>query len=146
MEQSAWLNFCAIRSAKDHTEATAVPSNFDTLQGLSLTALGLESTGISDFGREMSGVNSIAKSLAVNCTLTSLDMSLNQLDDSFAALLANSLLLNNTLTILDLDRTAISAESARDLVKASARVGKQDTLTSLHLDQSIILDMLLLPP
>ena len=87
----------------------------------------------------------LASALKDNSMLTSLDMSLNQLEDSVAEALAFSLLENQTLTELDLDRTALSAEAALLLVQATTRgAAEEESLFSLHLDQSIILDMMLL--
>ena len=84
-----------------------------------------------------SGAASLSQALAVNSSLTNLDLSWNSIRDSGAASLSQGLAVNSSLTNLDLSKSSIGDSGAASLSQALA---VNSSLTNLDLSKSSIGD------
>ncbi|XP_068756016.1 NLR family CARD domain-containing protein 3-like, partial [Montipora capricornis] len=83
------------------------------------------------------GATSLSQALAVNTSLTTLDLSRNSIGDEGATSLSQALAVNTSLTTLDLSCNSIGAEGATSLSQALA---VNTSLTTLHLSHNSIGD------
>ena len=112
-------------SVKESLETRLVCSLGKHLDMSSLTKVYFRNTAIHD-----AGASAISMALAVNSSLTSLDLSWNRIGDAGASSLSQVLTANSSLTILDLSWNIIGEAGASSLSQA---LTANSSLTSLDL-------------
>ena len=117
-------------SVKESLETRLVCSLGKHLDMSSLTKVYFRNTAIHD-----AGASAISMALAVNSSLTSLDLDWNRIGDAGASSLSQVLTVNSSLTILDLSWNIIGEAGASSLSQA---LTANSSLTSLDLRNNSI--------